>query len=228
MNAPLDGATLKDSRLVGDSTGRVRDLSGFQKGFREPQEVTPSSRNFVGRLGAGEVQERAERLFQELRSAFAYKRKELDLALADGAATVQTPDFEVNLWVEQDAEKPAAYRLVTQVSSFRTPEVVQDERFLALFGPYCDRVVTEFSEPFDIAAKIDAIEAMPALVPYLDYDAQGLWFTLNLPSPAIKVHVTQNRMVFTLATRGELKTLLGHASAALTALGGNRAAPSLG
>jgi hypothetical protein len=220
MTAPLHGTALQESRLVGDTTGRVRQLRGFQKGFREPSEVTAATRSFVGRLGAAEVQERAEGVFQELRTAFAYKRRELDLALADGAATVRTPDFDVNFWVEQDEAKPAAYRLVTQVASFRTPDVVEDERFLRLFGGYCDRVVIDFMQAFDLAAKIDLIEDLPELARHLDYDAHGSWFTLSLPSPAIKIHVTRNRMVFALAAPGELRTLLGHASAALAALGG--------
>ena len=220
MTAPLHGTALQESRLVGDSTGRVRQLRGFQKGFREPSEVTAATRSFVARLGAAEVQERAERVFREVRAAFAYKRRELDLALADGSATVRTPDFDVNLGVEQDEEKPSAYRLVTQVAAFRSPGIVEDERFLRLFGGYCDRVVIDFAQAFDLAAKIDRIEDLPELAPHLDYDAHAQWFTLSLPSPAITIHVTSRRMVFALAAPGELRTLLNYTAAALAALGG--------
>jgi len=227
MSAPLPGAALKDSSLVGDTTGRVRDLSGFQKSFREPREITTATRNFVSRLGEAEVAARAETVFQELRQAFGYPRRALQLALADGAATIGTPDFDVNLWVEQDGAKAEGYRLVTQVRSFRAPAVVHDARFLGLFSKYCDQVVVEFVRPFQIEAKIDEIEAIPAFAPHLDYDAQGLWLALNLPSPPVRVHVTQNRLTLSLAQPGDLATLLRHALAALAALGGEGARPAL-
>jgi len=227
MNAPLPGAALKDSSLVGDTTGRIRDLSGFQKGFREPREITAASRNFVSRLGAAEVSVRAETLFQELRQAFGYPRRALRLALADGAATIGTPDFDVNLWVEQDGAKAEGYRLVTQVRSFRAPAVVHDARFLGLFSKYCEQVVVEFVRPFQIEAKIDEIEAIPAFAPHLDYDAQGLWLALNLPSPPVRVHVTPDRLTLSLAQPGDLATLLRHALAVLAALGDGAVRPAL-
>jgi hypothetical protein len=227
MTAPLSRSALKDSRLVGETSGRIRQLSGFQKGFREPQEITSVTQNFVRRIGATEVADRAEEIFQALRRQFAYKRKELRLALADGAATIGTPDFDVNLWIEQDADRPDAYRLLTQVASFRTPAVVHDDRFQLVFGKYCDRVVIEFTKSFRIEAKIDEIESLPALAPYLDYDAKGLWFTLRLPSSAVQIHVTENRLTLALAAPGNLKLLLDQALSALAALCGSSAMQAL-
>ncbi|HEY4988866.1 MAG TPA: hypothetical protein VII09_03615 [Opitutaceae bacterium] len=220
MNAPPHVFALSE-KLRGEKHGPVRRLSGFKKTHRVPDAHFSAADAFVRRAGHGEVKGQAEAIHEGIRSAFGHRRKDIGYACADGKASIRTPDFDVSLAIAQDAKDPGKYLLVTEISGFRRPAVVDEDGFSRVFSPYCDTVEIEFSRSLNLEEKIDDIEALPALRKYLVYEADSSSFTLALPRPEILIRATADRIAFSLLRRGNVKTLMGHTREALAALTGS-------
>lgn len=212
------GNALKDTFLRGVKLGLVRNLSGFQKGHRVPDRHFGATENFVRKIGHEKVQQQADTIFKDLRTAFAYRRKETVYDCVDGAATIKTPDFDVDLSIAQDPTDPGGYTTTVEIGNIRTPEVVLSQEFSDVFSDHCDTVVISLSRPIDVEEKIDDIEANPNLRGYLDYDAECTSFTLKLQSPNITIHVTENEVTLRLRDAQELTTLLRGLQSALATL----------
>lgn len=210
---------LHDSRLLGERFGRVRSLGGFQKkrGHREPDRHSEAAANFIRKIGVEEIGAHAADICGRLRDAFAYRRADLLRAEGDGAVTIKTPDFDVDVWLEQDPDESVSYRLVTEIMAFRDPRVAADESFDRAFTGICDTLVIEFACPFPVAEKIDQLETDPELGELLEYDG-GDSFVLRLSRPPMRVVVSAERMEMRLAGGGGLGELLRNAMAAMQTL----------
>ena len=220
-NTSTLGIALKDACLRGEKFGEVRSLSGFEKRHRIPDGHYDAAEAFVRRIGHEDVKGQADEIHDSIRETFGYKRKDISYDCDDGTATIITPDFDVNLSIEQDADNAGGYVLVTEVGTIRRSAVVLEEGFSDLFSQYCDTVVIKFSRHLNIAEKIDAIEDVPELKQHLKYMPDCSSFTLDLPKPIIRIVVTGNQMTFSLQGTRNLQTLLGNAQSALAALSGS-------
>lgn len=215
------GSALKDASLRGEKYGEVRGLSGFKKGHRVPDRHSDATESFVRSVGHDDVKEQADLIYDKIRTAFLYKRKDISYVCDDGYATIKTPDFDVNISIAQDADDESCYVLATEVGTIRRPSVLTEDGFSNLFSRFCDTVVIEFSRTLDLEDKIDDIEDVPELRPHLKYGADCSSFTLELPAPNIRIHVTPECMTLSLPGSHDIKALLGNAQSAIAALSGS-------
>jgi hypothetical protein len=210
---------ISDASLRGESLGRVKDLLGFNRFHREPDDHTPATKRFVQLAGCREVAERGELLFTAIRKGFRYKRKEILLVCDEGGASIKTPDFDVTITLEQDHTDAGGYRLVTEVGSFRREDMVTQDHFVALFAPYCQAVIIRFAQPMDLESRIDQIEEKGDLAEFLDYDSSCSWFSLRLPQ--LVVEVSARQMLCRLPPgQGDLGRLIAQTDSALKRLAG--------
>ena len=212
---------IKDSCLTGEIRGRVRELRGYTKPKTTLSTHNDWERDFVEKAGAAEVTALATDIFEQLRGAFRYKRKDLSFTNIASTASIKGPDFDVNLSLSQDPEDAERYLLTTEVRAFRNAAIIDDPNFLAIFTKYCKRIEFELESSIDLESKIDDIEEIDALAENLEYDPECTEFTLKLPKAGINIHATGARMVFTLDAPGDLKLLLGNAQKAFTQLSGS-------
>ncbi len=213
---------IKDSCLVGEVRGRVRELRGFSKPKTPLASHNDWERDFVEQAGAADVTAHATDIFEQLRESFRYKRKDLSFTNIASTASIKGPDFDVNISLAQDPDDAEKYLLSTEVRSFRNSAVIEDPNFLAIFTKYCKRIVFELESNLDLESKIDDIEEIEALAKHLDYNPECTAFTLRLPNPGIIIYATDDRMVFSLDSQGDLKLLLSNAQKAFIQLAGNR------
>ena len=213
---------IKDSCLTGEVRGRVRELRGYSKPKAPLANHNDWERDFIEKAGSAEVTAHATDIFEQLRESFRYKRKDLSFINIASTASIKGPDFDVNISLTQDPNDAEKYLLTTEVRSFRNSEVIDDPNFLAIFTKYCKRIVFELETNLDLESKIDDIEEIDALAEHLVYDPECTEFTLRLPKPGIIVHATEDKMVFSLDSPGDLKLLLGNAQKAFAQLAGNR------
>lgn len=213
-------ALIKDSRLIGESRGKVKELSGYVKPSKPLSTHNRWEQNFVEEAGAKEVEDLGAQLFEKIRRAFPFKRKDIDFQKGGSSASIKTPYFDVNVSLAQDAEAADQYVLTTEVSAFRRPEIVTDPAFLALFNLHCDTVVMDFGSKLELEARIDEIEDVDALAGCLDYDTDCTEFTLRLPGSGVVLHATADRMRFSHAQQGDLTMLIANIQTALTQLAG--------
>lgn len=209
---------IQDSSLFGEVRGPVSALSGFQKPKFKLAKHSEWEQNFIRQAGAEDVAARATALFHEIRDAFKFLRKEMSFAVDGGVGNIKTPEFEVNLALNQDSDEAEQYVLSTQVTAFRRPEILEDERFLEVFSQYCDSFVIDLAKPIDLAAKIDELEEVESLAKGLDYDPACTYFILRLTSLDVEIRVTSSRVVCKSVLKRDLKSLIKHTSEAFAQL----------
>jgi hypothetical protein len=216
------GSVLKDTTLRGVDVGPVRKLQGFRKGsHHEPDRHSHTAEGFIRSIGAEDVKRQADDIHRRIKADFGYKSRDMHYSCADGAATIKTPDFDVNIVISQDNDDPGGYVVTTEVGVFRRPAVVGEEEFSRVFSSYCDTVVIALSRSINVGKRIDAIEDMPELAKHLDSAPDRSWLSLELPNPSITMRVTADEITFKLPGRGDLKDLLTNAQTTFAILSGS-------
>jgi hypothetical protein len=210
----------KDARLRGEQNGEIKRLTGFRKGLRLPDNHSEYAETLIKTIGHNDVKSQAERIYDDAVAAFDYRRRDISFTCDQGAATMITPDFRVDLSIQQSADDFESYRLNTEVGSIRRPAVVGEKRFSQLFANYCDTILIELVKPVSVQDKIDEIEDVPTLRKQLTYAPDCTWLALELTDPQIRIRVTSDCMTLTLPGKRNLESLLKNSQAALNLLAG--------
>jgi hypothetical protein len=200
----------------------VRRLKGFQKSHHLPDGYHDAAQSFVRKIGQEDVKAAADRLYTDIRELFGYKRRQFDYTCEDGFALIKTPDFDLQIRIDQCPDEAKNYILTTEITALHTETIASDTRFHACFSHHCDQLVVEFPTAINVEDKIDAIENLPDIADCLDYAPDGSHFDLKLPKLDLHIHVTESEMRFHLLTLRNLSKLLDHSQKAfeiLTAAG---------
>lgn len=209
---------IKGSSLVGEVNSRVKNLSRFSKGRKEPDSHGSANARWVEEMGNAEVSAQATEIHEGIRASLGYKRKEVSFNVDGAGASILTPDFDVNISLIQHPDDPAMYRMTTEICNFRRPEVVTQFAFVDIFSKYCDRVIIDLAEPLNLEDKIDELEDVDALRKNLEYDAECTHFTLRLPEFGLVLKAVPTQLRFTQVPRGDLEELVTRTSAAMAHL----------
>lgn len=178
--------------MLGRTTGAVKRLSGFKKDRHTvPDAVNAATQAFLARLGEGELTEEAEQWFQKIREAFAYKRRDLSVAVAPGAARLEARDFVFELgWALSDAD-PSNYEITRTLSAVQSGGWLQRPECDAVFSGTFTHLVFELKKGVSVEAVVDAVEALPegdALA--VDYPSDCHECTLRVSDVAVEVRCT--------------------------------------
>ncbi|RKX33663.1 MAG: hypothetical protein DRP71_09650 [Verrucomicrobia bacterium] len=197
------------ARLRGWDVGRIRRLRGFLKGVhREPDRHSQATEAFTRKAGSPDLEDRAEQLHRDIRTAFHLKRKGLSFSCEEGTGIIKTPDFTVTLWIDQDPDDARSYRIGTEVAAITSREVVTRACFIEIFRHYCDSVLIEFTQTIDLEGTIDRIEDSDKLAPLLDYAADASWLTLKAPGTSIEMRLLPHQVSFSIPSGGDLRVLI--------------------
>jgi hypothetical protein len=216
-NPPVDSPE-NQSRIVGFTVGRIRRLGGYQKHHHVPDAHSDATQNFVRKAGHPDVKAAADQLFADIRSLFGYKRREFDYTCEDGSAWIKTPDFDLQIRVDQCVQDPKNYRLTTEIVALHTESIASDSRLHACFAHHCDQLIVEFAGSIRVEEKIDAFEDIPELADALSYEPDGSAFELKLPKLDLLIEVNESAMTFSLLTFRDLGKLLDHSQQAFDIL----------
>lgn len=206
------------SRIVGSETGRIRKLSGYLKNHHVPDGQHAAAQAFVRKIGHEDVKSATDRLYADIRSLFGYKRKEFAYTCEDGFGAIKTPDFDLQVRIDQCLDDPKNYVLTTEIVALHNTAITSDERFHACFTHHCETLVVDFHGSINIDEKIDAIEAIPEIADCLDYEPDGSGFELKLPALDLLICVTESDITFSLLTLRNLGKLLDHSQKAFDIL----------
>ncbi len=196
----------------------MRKLNGFQKHHHVPDSHSDAAQNFIRKAGQAEVKACADQLYQDIRSTFGYKRREFDYSCEEGTAWIKTPDFDLQIRVDQCPEDPKNYVLTTEILALHNESIASDTRLHHCLTHHCDHLVIEFFTPIHIEDKIDRIEDMPELADAMSYEPDGSAFELKLPKLDLLIQVDQSSITFSLLTLRNLGKLLDHSQKAFDIL----------
>lgn len=149
---------LKKASFLGFKFGSIKSLSGFKKGYRVPEYVSDTTRNFVRNIGDEKLTDEANQIFSDLKSNFKYKRREISFNQDDGFASILTPDFSVHVSIDLDEEDLGQYIITFDVSEIKNPDSLTSKEFSDTFDNVFDRTSFYFSKSPNIEEIIDTIE----------------------------------------------------------------------
>ena len=183
-----------------------------------PDGQHAAANTFVRRVGSEAVQKLSQSIHAELRRELGYKRLDFDFREEDGYISLMTPGFDLEIRIDQCPDDPKAYLLETRLTRLRDPKLAQNPAFLRIFSPLCNRLHVYLRKPIDLAAKIDALEAIPEITEGLSYPPDASSFELRIPSLDCVLNANENELNFQLLTLPNLEKLLQHSERILEIL----------
>ncbi len=138
---------------------RVRSLSGYRKHHRIPDAVSDWATQFVGSLSTEELEAEVDRWFTALKAGLGYTRKQVQLDVGEGAATLFTPDFSMEVSVDVDPDDPSQARFKTELVNLTNTELLESDAFDRTFARAFDVVELEHSGGESIEEIVDRVEA---------------------------------------------------------------------
>ncbi|MDO8541884.1 MAG: hypothetical protein Q7S40_15715 [Opitutaceae bacterium] len=161
MPAQVPSRIVAGISFVGRGGGAVKTLAGFKKGHHSvPDAANATTNAFLGKLCASELADDAEKLFQDVRTALGYKRKDISLSVASPAATLMAKDFVVELSYALEARDPRRYIVTTTLHQLASHDLAQTEKFSRVFAARFTEISFALKKAARVEAIIDAIEAL--------------------------------------------------------------------
>ncbi len=161
MSGELPSSIVAAIDFVGRGGGLVKALSGYRKGFHTiPDAANDATNAFLAKVGEKELADEAEALFQAVRAALSYKRKELSLSVGGGVAMLTAKEFAVEIGYTIEEERPERYVVTTRMRGLKSAELARTESFAAVFAGKFSEIVFELKKGASVEAVVDAIEAL--------------------------------------------------------------------
>lgn len=147
--------------FVGRGGGWVKELAGFKKGHHTlPDAVTATTNAFLGKICERELADEAEKLFQAVRGALGYKRKDVALSVTSPLAMLGAKDFTVEIFYTLEEREPARYAVTTTLRGVMNAELVRTEEFARIFAGRFTEISFALKKGVRVEAMIDAIEEL--------------------------------------------------------------------
>jgi len=165
--------------LVGEETIRVRDLTGFRKSHRVPDEISDRAESFIRRIATPELEADLDQRFADFRRCLGLKRVEMDVEEPlDGVASIATPSFTYRVSIHLAEDDPATAVCERSVDRFSDAEPLMSPDFTAAFGNTFNTVRMLPPEPLEVERFIDWIECQEDGQLTAEYDRTATWCRL--------------------------------------------------
>jgi hypothetical protein len=159
--APDHSAFVQHVRFVGRAGGFVKALRGFKKSHHTvPDAVNVATSAFLAKLCADELAEEAEKFFQQARTVFGYKRKELTLDLNSPNAVLAAKHFTFELTYALDETDAASYVLTRSLHGLRSGDFAATNECETLFAQQFSELAFGLTKGAPVEAVIDAVEGL--------------------------------------------------------------------
>jgi hypothetical protein len=137
--------TLKRVVFRSDGWLRVKSLSGFKRWHRVPEEVNHYTNRFLNSISYEELNVEVEKAHKILRSDLGYTRRQLDVTVSEGAATIFTPDFSMEITLSLDTHDPSQAILRWELVNIQNIELIGSDRFNRSFLNFFDVIAFDYT-----------------------------------------------------------------------------------
>ena len=192
----MSTAEVNRVHLLGTRPGNVKNLGGFRKGFHKVPATMPDAmfeRQFAA-MCAPDLEDLSRGLFEKLRVARGYKRKEINLNVDAPNATLTTTDFTLDLLYTLDPADPGDFRLTYDLHTIRDIAVFGDGSLNEVFAGVFNRVSLAFGETINVEDVIDELEDQPGGQANLTYPPDASECRVRLTGYVGEVRVTGREM----------------------------------
>lgn len=200
--------TLKRVAFCSERRLRVKSLSGFKKGHWEPGEINDYSIRFLNSISTEEIEGEVEEARTALRKKLNYSRKQLDINIDVGAATIFTPDFSLEITLTLDESNPSQAILRWEIVNITNPKLIFSEAFNRTFEHLFSIIEFEYSQAFDISDMIDRLEEAEDTKIDLDYPKDNSYCQVDIEGLQFSIVVTPFKVRLEYKRPGSPKFLL--------------------
>jgi hypothetical protein len=190
--------------------GPVKRLAAFDKSRHTvPDSVNQATSTFLARLVSDELATEAERLFQDVRAAFGYKRKAISLSIGSPSAVLTATDFVFELAYSLSEDDPSDWTLTRSLHPKTGGGFLRRGACDQVFAGMFEDLVFAFSRVVDIEAIIDAVESLgEADSLRVDYPSDCEECELTVRDVDAKVRVTASSLEMLFPQAGAPSELL--------------------
>lgn len=161
MAVELPSSVIAGIAFADRSAGQVKTLGGFKKGHHSlPDAANATTNAFLGKICERELADEAEALFQEVRGALGYKRKEIELTIASPLAVLTAKDFAVEIFYTLEERDPTRYEVATTLRDLGSAELARRDEFSRVFAGKFAEISFALKKGVRVDAVIDAIEGL--------------------------------------------------------------------
>lgn len=199
---------LQRVRLYVEQQLPVRRLSGFKKTHRVPDRVNDATKAFVAGIADEDVSGDLDAVHDALRSAFSFKRKDLDTQLAEGGGSIITPYFDYEVTVSLNPDDPSEALWTRQIVNIREPDKVLTDDFEKAFRGMFDTLEFASGKTVDIASIVDQIEDLDHHAITVNYDKSLDWCTISVNGMDSVIRITRDSISIVQPRRGSPRLLI--------------------
>jgi hypothetical protein len=161
MTSELPSGIVAEICFIGRGGGAVKRLGGFNKTRHTiPDAANATTNAFLGKLCTVELETEAEQLFQAIRGALGYKRKEISLSVTSPLAAIMAKDFAVEILYGLEERDPGSYAVTTTLRGLRDASLARTEPFARVFAAKFSEISFMLKKGARVEAIIDTIEAL--------------------------------------------------------------------
>ena len=225
MSSEVPGSVIADIRFIGRSGGMVKTLSGFKKKHHTlPDTANAVTNAFLGRLCAGELEDEAEKFFQNVRNKLGYKRKDITLNLTSPMAVLSAKDFTFEIVYTLDETSPAEFAISQTLFDIKDGDLVRADEFNAVFDELFTELSFTLKKGVRVESVIDAIEGLKGKQPLrVDYPSDCNECTISVEGVEAQVRCTGSSLDMVFPRAGSPRELLTQFAAVRSAFGISKA-----
>lgn len=185
--------------LLSEETDSVKRLPGFQKGYHKvPTYLGSTPNGFIKDIGSQIIEEEISTLSEAIKKALNYKRLDIRATTDRGGGSIETPDFDYSITIEQSETDPGEYIITRSLENFKNSDIVTNPEFNAVFSRHFDKLTFELNKRINVSALIDKIEAFekgsPITVDYNPSDTstckiliEGLNYEIEVDAASLSI-----------------------------------------
>ena len=147
-----------------------------------PNEFNDTTNAFVQKAGKTDIENLASEILDIQRKLFNLKRIDYSMDSQFGRVVVETPSSSFSVSIALNPEALKQYIITVEVTALKTDSQEEQSLLLDSLSPYCSVLSIEAENPISVEETIDAIEAVDALRPILEYPSDASCCTKRFES----------------------------------------------
>lgn len=188
--------TREKLRLYSERVHSIKQLSGFRKGSRLPDQASEGTHRWVASMAESEMDDDLQSTLDRLREQFRFKRRELQIeGPIEGIGTIQTPCFTYQISVQASEDDPTQVKWCRELKRIRAMERILTTAFDESFPPAMWTLEIPVGDELDIEDVIDNIEDAENQAIRIHYDKDCTWCDVHIEGVAGTLRVTPQAFV---------------------------------
>ena len=183
------------SIVYGKQVGTIRKLKDFSSSHHLPNEFNDTTNAFVQKAGKTDIEDLASEILDIQRKLFNLKRIDYSMDSQFGRVVVETPQVHFSVSIALNPEALKQYIITVEVTALKTDSQEEQSLLLDSLSPYCSILSIEAENPISVEETIDAIEAVDALRPILEYPSDASCCTLRFESLNLTIEIDSQNWV---------------------------------